>query len=408
MRLSVYIIRRILLVIPVIIGVATVTFVLVSALPISDRLSSMYGSPSIRNPWIYDPTEPCQPPHESQQCYNPTYYHYLNRSGLGQSIPVQWASYLENIFTFHWGTVSNDSTVAGLYPGTGGLPVSSVLSRFLPYTIELVVLAMAMLLAIAIPLGRLAAARRNQPADHAVRALSFSGFAIPTYLFGSILITLAVLAIGSAHGYYAATPWCPNGEVSWNEVVGSWPNSLCFPGDHYPAWITSGFISHPTGFPTVDAFVNGAPWLGIDSVLRLVLPAFVITFAHLGLILRYVRNSSLEVISLDYVRTARAEGVPERTVINRHVGRNSMSLTVTVLAVSFATFFGWLPIAESIFSLNGVGLMVALSAQAPIDFGILTGATLILIFMVVSANVIADLIVAYLDPRVRLGEAMNV
>jgi peptide/nickel transport system permease protein len=196
--------------------------------------------------------------------------------------------------------------------------------------------------------------------------------------------------------------------VSWNEVLGSWPNTLCFAGDQYPAWITSGYISHPTGFPTVDAFLNGAPWLGFDTLLRLVLPALVIAFAHLGLLLRYVRNSSLEVMNLDYVRTARAEGIRERDVVNRYVGRNSMSLTVTVLAVSFATFFGWLPVAETVFSLNGVGLMVALSAQQPIDFAVLTGATLILIFMVVIANVFADLIVAYIDPRVRLGETMSI
>ncbi|MCI4373448.1 MAG: ABC transporter permease [Thermoplasmata archaeon] len=408
MRLSIYILRRVLLLIPVIIGVASVTFVLVSALPIPARLSAMYGSPGFRDPWIYSPTEPCQPPHEAQQCYNPTYYRYLNRSGLGDSIPVQWVHYLENVFTFHWGTVSNFSTVAGAFPGTGGRPVSSVLAWFLPYTLELVGLSMVILLLIAFPVGRLAAARRNQPADHAARALSFTGFAIPTYLFGSILITVTAIAIGSATGYFAKSPWCPMGEVSWNEVLGSWPNALCFPDNQYPAWITSGYISHPTGFPTVDAFVNGAPWLGVDTLLRLILPAFVIAFAHLGLILRYVRNSSLEVMNLDYVRTARAEGISEKVVINRHVGRNSNTLTVTVLAVSFATFFGWLPVAETLFSLNGVGLMIALSAQNPVDFAVLTGATLILIFMVVIANVIADVIVAYLDPRVRLGETMSI
>ena len=252
------------------------------------------------------------------------------------------------------------------------------------------------------------AARRNQPADHAARAVSFTGFAVPTYLLGSILITLVVLAVGSATGFFARTPWCPMGEDSWNEVVGSWPNSLCYVNGQMPAWLTNGYISHPTGFPTLDAFLNGAPWLGLDSIFRLILPAFVIAFAHLGLVLRYVRNSSLEVMNLDYVRTARAEGVRERTIINRHVGRNSMALTVTVLAVSFATFFGWLPVAESIFGLNGVGLMIALSAQAPIDFAVLTGATLILIFMVVVANVVADVLLAYLDPRVRLGDRMDI
>jgi peptide/nickel transport system permease protein len=407
-RLSVYILRRFLLLIPVIIGVSSVTFVLVSALPVSARLTAMYGAPSPRNPWIYDPTEPCQPPHEASQCYNPTYSYYLNRSGLNLPVPVQWGRYMENIFTFHWGYVSNASTVAGTYPGTGGEPVTTVLGWFLPYTLELVALAIVILLAIAFPIGRLAAARRNQPVDHAARALSFSGYAIPTYLLGSILITVVVLAVGSATGFFAHSPWCPMGEDTWSEVVGSWPSALCYSGDQAPSWLTFGYISHPTGFPTVDAFVNGAPWLGLDSFVRIVLPAFVIAFAHLGLVLRYVRNTSLEVMNLDYVRTARAEGVRERSVVNRHVGRNSLTLTVTVLAVSFATFFGWLPVAESLFGLNGVGLMVALAAQAPIDFAVLTGATLILIFMVVIANVLADVLVAYLDPRVRLGERMEV
>jgi len=406
MRLWVYILRRILLLLPVVIGVASVTFVLVSSLPIAVRLTAEYGSPNPHDPWIYKPTQPCPPPHGAQQFYNPTYYRYLNRSGFGLPIPDQWARYMVNVFTFHWGYVSNYSSVAGTYPGTGGEPVTLVLSWFLPYTLELVALAMIILLAIAIPVGRIAAARRNQPADHAARALSFTGFAVPTYLLGSLLITLAVIAIGTASGFFAHSPWCPLGEDTWDEVTGSWPNNLCFAGDQAPSWLTGGFISHPTGFPTVDAFVNGAPWLGIDSLARLILPALVIAFAHLGLILRYVRNSSLEVMNLDYVRTARAEGVRERVVVNRHVGKNSMTLTVTVLAVSFATFFGWLPVAESLFNLNGVGLMVALSAQTPIDFAVLTGATLILIFMVVIANVLADVIVAYLDPRVRLGETM--
>jgi ABC-type dipeptide/oligopeptide/nickel transport system permease component len=213
--------------------------------------------------------------------------------------------------------------------------------------------------------------------------------------------------VGTRTGFFAQTGWCPLGETTWNEVIGSWPNSLCYPGNQYPSWLTMGLISHPTGFPTVDAFLNGNPWLGTDTLLRLVLPAVVIAFAHIGLILRYVRNSTLEVMNLDYVRTARSVGFSEKVVANRYTGRNSMAITVTVLAVSFATFFGWLPIAELLFQLNGVGLIIALAAQTGgggYDFAVITGATLTLTFMVVIANVIADIIVAYLDPRVRLGE----
>jgi peptide/nickel transport system permease protein len=410
MRLWVYLLRRLLLLLPVIFGVVTITFVLVSALPISERLTAMYGSPNTRDPWIYDPTEPCPAPHEAKQCYNPTYYRYLERSGLNQPVPVQWAHYVGGIFTGQWGTVSNDSTVGFAFPETAGHPVTQVLGWFLPYTLELVGLAMLILLAIALPLGRMGAANRNRPADHAARALSFTGFALPTYLLGSILITFTAIVIGSATGFFAQSPWCPLGEVSWNEVLGSWPNSLCYVNDQGPSWLSFGVISHPTGFPTIDAFLNGAPWLGFDTLIRLVLPALVIAFAHLGLLLRYVRNSTLEVMNLDYVRTARAEGFSEKVVVNRYTGRNSLTLTVTVLAVSFATFFGWLPIAELLFQLNGVGLIVAYSAQSSgggIDYAVITGATLVLTFMVVIANVIADLIVAYIDPRVRLGERIG-
>jgi peptide/nickel transport system permease protein len=411
-RLSVYLLRRVLLLIPVILGVMTVTFLLNSSLPIPTQLTAMYGSPSPRNPDIYQPTAPCLPPHQYQQCYNPVYYRFLNRSGLNMPIPVQWLHYIGNIFTGHWGYVDNASTIAALFPEAAGQPVTEVLGWFLPYTLELIALAMGIVVAVAFPLGRLGASRRNQPADQAVRAISFSGFAVPTYLLGSLLLVLCVITVGSHTGYFARYPWCPLGEPTWAEFQGSWPNQLCFVGNQYPSWLSFGVISHPTGFPTVDAFLNGEPWLGADSVLRLVLPAIVIAFAHLGLILRYVRNSSLEVMNLDYVRTARAQGVSEKTILHRQVARNSNTMTVTVLAVSFATFFGWLPIAEFLFNSNGVGLMVALAAggaggSGGIDFAMITGATLTLTFMVVIANVIADFLIAYLDPRVRLGETLS-
>jgi peptide/nickel transport system permease protein len=410
-RLWTYVVRRLVLLLPVVVGVVTITFLLVSALPISERLTAQYGSPSPKDPWIYEPTEPCAFPNEGQQCRNPTYYYYLNRSGFGQPVPVQWASYVVNIFVFHWGYVDNQSTVANVFPATAGQPVTVVLGWFLPYTLELVVLAMFLLLVFAIPFGMYAAANRNRPVDQGARALSFTGFALPTYLLGSLLLILAVLAVGSRTGWFAQFPWCPRGEDSWSEFVGSWPSQLCFAGNQYPSWLSFGVVTRPTGVPTLDAFLNGSPWLGVDSLLRLLLPALVIAFAHLGLLLRYVRNSTLEVLNLDYVRTARAEGVAERTILARHAGRNSMTMTVTVLSVSFATFFGWLPIAEYLFQSNGVGLMIALAAQpggGGIDFAMITGATLTLTFLVVVANVIADLVVAYLDPRVRLGETLAI
>jgi peptide/nickel transport system permease protein len=286
-------------------------------------------------------------------------------------------------------------------------PVTTVLSWFLPYTLELAALSLAIILLVAIPLGNLAAVNRNRPVDQSARILSFSGFALPGFLLASLALMGAVIALGSGTGFFVHPPWCPSGETSFAEFQGSWPVNTCFQltGNAYPSWLTDGYVSHPTGFPTVDALIHGENWLAIDSVLRMLIPAMTIAFGSIALLLRFVRNSMLEVMNLDFVRTARAEGIPERTVIKRHAGRNSLNVTVTVLGLTFAYFIGGFPITELVFQLRGVGYLLALSVQATngIDFGIVFGATLLFTFIVVIANIIVDVLYAYLDPRVRLG-----
>jgi peptide/nickel transport system permease protein len=286
-------------------------------------------------------------------------------------------------------------------------PVTTVLSWFLPYTLELAALSLAIILLVAIPLGNLAAVNRNRPVDQSARILSFSGFALPGFLLASLALMGAVIALGSSTGFFVHPPWCPSGETSFAEFQGSWPVNTCFQltGNAYPSWLTDGYVSHPTGFPTVDALIHGENWLAIDSVLRMLIPAMTIAFGSIALLLRFVRNSMLEVMNLDFVRTARAEGIPERTVIKRHAGRNSLNVTVTVLGLTFAYFIGGFPITELVFQLRGVGYLLALSVQATngIDFGIVFGATLLFTFIVVIANIIVDVLYAYLDPRVRLG-----
>jgi peptide/nickel transport system permease protein len=411
MRMWVYILRRAILLVPVIIGVMTITFVLLSSLPTATRLASEFGSAPTREPCIYHPvcTIPgCTVP---AGCPNPAYYRFLDKAGLNKPIPEQWGLYLYNSFTFHWGTVGNGSTVAYDIPSTAGQPVATVLGWFLPYTLELAALSLAIILLIALPLGNLAAVNRNRPVDQSARILSFSGYALPTFLLSSLALMAAVIAFGSGTGFFSHPPWCPvSGETTWQEFTGSWPAQGCYgavgANSGYPLWLTQGYISHPTGFPTVDALVNGAPWLAVDTLLRIIIPALVIAFGSIATLLRFVRNSMLEVMNLDFVRTARAEGIPESTVIKRHAGRNSLNVTITVLGLTFAGFIGGFPIIEDVFHLNGVGLMLALSVETSrgqIDFGLVFGATLLFTFIVVIANIIVDVLYAYLDPRVRLG-----
>jgi len=412
MQMWVYIVRRLFLLIPIIIGVMTITFALTSTLPIQQRFIAAHGTPPIRASWEYNqyllPGQgSCPPAPNTHQCPNPLYNTLLNQLGLDKPIPEQWAIYMGHSLTFQWGIVGNDSTAAQTISTIKGQPVTSVLSWFLPYTIELALLALAIILVIAIPFGNLAAVNRNRPIDQGARVISFSGFALAPFLLSSLVLIAVVVLLGAASGYHTITPWCGSpGEATFFEFYGSWPQQSCFPGSVYPNWLTDGIISHPTGFPTVDAVIHHQYWLAVDSLVRMILPALVIAFGSIAVLLRFVRNSMLEVMNLDFVRTARAEGVPEKTVVKRHAGRNSLNVTITVLGLTFAFFIGGFPVIEEVFHLNGVGYMLALAVQTstgPIDFGLVFGSTLLFTYIVVFANIIVDVLYAYLDPRVRLG-----
>ncbi len=408
MRMWIYVVRRLALLIPIIIGVMTITFALISALPINDQLVAHFGNPPKNQTWIYNPVVPCSDlvPGENGTCSNPHYHYFLHQLGLDQPLPVQWAGYMYRSLTFQWGTVNNYSTAGQNVPIAKGQPVTSVLSWFLPYTLELAILSLVIILGVAIPLGNLSAVYRNRPVDQAARIMSFSGYALPAFLLASLVLIGLVLGIGPSIGYVAHAPWCSHGEPFYDELVGSWPQQSCFAGGTYPAWLTQGKISSPTGFPTIDAALHGQWWLALDTLIRIIIPALVIAFGTIASLLRFVRNSMLEVMNLDFVRTARAKGVPEKSVVKRHAGRNSLNVTITVLGLTFAFFIGGFPVIEYVFNLYGVGYILTLSiesANAPVDFGLIFGATLLFTFLVVSANIVVDVLYAYLDPRVRLG-----
>ncbi len=422
MRMSIYVIRRILIAPVVLVGVMTIVFTLTSFLPVTDKISTLASvGPNQKCPAI-QPYCACTVFGSSQpgNCANPAYWRDYDKLGLNRPIPVQWAFYTYRAFTFQWGTVSNNSALVtdAEYGNFKDRPVTTMLGVLLPYTLELAMVSLLIILAVAIPLGNLAAVYRNRPVDQASRVMSFSGFALPSYLLGTLIVMGVTLALIGGHTLAVRTPWCPAPHPIITELQGSWPGQQwgCYTGKvlpslHYPVWISQcgslhnypGLATCPTGFPTVDAVINGQYWLAFDSLLRLVLPALVIAFGAIAALLRFVRNSMLEVMNLDYIRTARAKGVPERTVVKRHAGRNSMNVTITVLGLTFAYFIGGFPVIESVFVLNGVGYGLALSIISPMDFGTVFGTTILFTYLVVAANIIVDVLYAYLDPRVRLG-----
>lgn len=394
MKMWVYVIRRILLIIPVIIGVMTVTFTLVSFLPINEKLLSFYGPSKVG----YNPTVPCNQLGIDQpgMCRNPSYWNGVHALGLDQPIPVQWGHYIYNSLTLNWGSTDSGSFASQQLGFRGTLPITTILSYLLPYTLELSAISLVLILALAIPLGNYSAVYRNRPIDQGARVMSFSGFALPGFLLATLLLLGFAGLIGSA-------THCGGTATGFDYFHGSWPSGTCFSDGKLPPFIGQYLQTSPTGFPTLDAAVNGYWGLAGETLFRMILPAFVIAFGAIAAILRFVRNSMLEVMNLDFVRTARSKGVPESSVVRRHAGRNSLNVTVTVLGLTFAGFIGGFPIIEEVFGLRGVGLLLAYSIQRPFDYGLIFGTTLLFTIIVVIANIVVDILYAYLDPRVRLG-----
>lgn len=397
MKMWVYILRRILLLIPVVIGVMTITFALISFLPAQEKLLSYIGPSKIG----YSPTVLCTALNPGAKagtiCPNPAYVNGIHQLGLDKPIYVQWGLYIYNSLTLNWGQTEAHSLAADTFGLTSAEPVATVLAWFVPYTLELAAVSLALILLLAIPIGNYSAVYRNRPLDQGARILSFSGFALPGFLLATLLLVGATFASG---GF---TPLCNSQSFPLEEWFNSWPKPVCLPGGAYPSWIGPYLQTSPTGFPTVDALYHHDWLLAFESVKRLFLPAIAIAYGSVAVILRFVRNSMLEVMNLDFIRTARSKGVAESTVVRRHAGRNSLNVTVTVLGLTFAGFIGGFPIIEQVFNLRGIGLILALSIQQPYDFGLIFGATLLFTIIVVIANIIVDVLYAYLDPRVRLG-----
>ncbi|MGA8303256.1 MAG: ABC transporter permease [Thermoplasmata archaeon] len=405
MQMWVYVVRRLLLLIPILIGVLTILFAIISALPITDRIAAELGSGHGGRPITQ--CIPCPtgtPPNcnsgNGPQCNNPEYISALARLGLNQPIPVQWGIYVYSGLTLNWGHTAPNSFMSSQIGESGNsIPVTTVLSWYLPFTIQLAAFSLLIILALSIPLGNYSAVLRNRPLDQGTRVMSFSGYALATFLLSTLLLIAGVDLLGGPSATIC-------GASAFAAVYGSWPvmQTGCY-NIIGLSWIgTHNFApSSPTGFPLVDSLIHGQYSLALSVFSREILPALAIAYLSIAGILRYVRNSMLEVMNQDYIRTARAKGVPESTVIRKHAGRNSLTVTVAVLGLTFAFFIGGFPVIEEVFGLNGIGKVLIWSILPQMDYGMIFGTTILFTIIVVLANVMVDIIQAYLDPRIRLG-----
>lgn len=270
------------------------------------------------------------------------------RLGLDRSVPEQYLFWLKGLLTGDWGVSSR----------TGGDVMGMIGSAAWP-TLQLIFWGVVIGSIIALAVGTYSAVRQYSIADYVFTGASYLGIALPAFWFGLLLI----------------------------QVFGVWPvQSL---GSQEPPLYFVGLHS------------VGSTGLNLDYLRHLVLPVATLTITLVASWSRFGRASMLDALSSDYVRTARAKGVPRRQVIMHHALRNSLAPFVTVVLLDAGILFGGLVVTEQIFSVPGMGKLLLVSLLAG-DIYVLLPWMLLVAIAIVIFNLLADLSYAFLDPRVRL------
>jgi len=267
--------------------------------------------------------------------------------GLDQPLYIQYWSWLKRLGRLDFGRSF----------APDGRPVIDKILERLPITVTINVLSMALILAIALPLGIAAATRPNSAFDRSTTIFVFVGFATPAFWLALLLMILFGVNLG----------WLP----------------------------ISGLTSY--NYDQLNLF-----WQIIDRARHLVLPVLISAFTGLAGMSRYMRANMLEVIRQDYITTARAKGLSEHTVLYKHALRNAMLPVVTILGLSVPGLIGGSVIFESIFAIPGLGQLFYQSVMAR-DYPMVMGGLVIGAVLTLIGNLLADLSYALVDPRIRVA-----
>jgi peptide/nickel transport system permease protein len=319
----VFVIRRILYSIPVLVATSFVIFTAVS----------LSGDPAARLK---------QNPRFDQRSLEVIEMKYQ----LDKPIPVRYWYWLKDVTTNKLGTSLNT-----------GQPIWPDMKRVMSHTAQLILTAELLALLIGIVIGVYSAIRQYSLFDHAATSLSFLGFAMPTFWLALLLQVLFV-----------------NIYLKWDTRI----------------FYTSG-LNNP-----------GEGWFSLDRVQHLALPVATLAIISVGLYSRFMRAAMLEVINSDYVRTARAKGLAEWRVITHHVVRNALIPLVTVTALNVGALFGGAIVTETVFALDGMGFYFNSNLQQ-LDVYAVMAWLLVTAVIIIFANLLADIVYGYLDPRIRLA-----
>jgi peptide/nickel transport system permease protein len=355
-----FIIRRLLLAIPVLLGILFVTFALARMLP-GDPCRAVLGE------------------HATDLVCDA----FIVRHGLDKPIATQFVVYLDEIARGDFGDSLRFQR-----------PVTALLSERLPVTVELSLSALTLAIIVGVPLGIISAYWRNSAIDVGTMLLANTGVSMPVFWLGLMLAyTFAVLL--------KDTPfWLPpSGGMSSGmhlpPLYETWNIPVVEGEGWYSVW---AFLSN---INTLNALVTGS-WPELwDAIKHLILPSVALGSIPMAIIARMTRSSLLEVLGLDYVRTARAKGLRESAVVLRHGLRNAVLPIVTIIGLQLGYLLGGAVLTETIFGLTGVGktLYDAIAAR---DYVVVQVFTLVIAVGFVAINLIVDLSYAILDPRVRL------
>ena len=344
MELRSYIIRRLLLLIPVLFGVTLFIFGVTMLFSPIER-ASLYVS-GIRDlsdlPGI------------------------IERFGLDKPFFTQYGTWITQVLHGNLG-----------WSLAVGMPVWDAIRSFLPATLELAIFAAPLVVFTGIFLGTRAAAHKDKSIDHVTRILAISGWSLPTFWLGLILMMVFYSLL---RGFF------PPGRLS----------------------VEMDFVVHSAGFirytqiNTIDAILNLNGPVLLDALKHLILPVITISTVNIAFIMRLMRSSMLESLGKGYILTARAKGLSERVVVNKHARRNALIPVITVSGYVFAGLASGAVITESIFTYKGIGWW-AYQAASRLDIASVLGFALFTGVLFVLVNLVVDILYTRVDPRVRLG-----
>jgi peptide/nickel transport system permease protein len=355
-----FIIRRLLLGIPVILGVVVIVFFLIRVVP----------------------GDPCRA--ALQEKATPAACLVFNRNfGLDQPLPVQFAIYMRDLLTGNLGESIRT-----------GQPVTEILIERMPTTVELTIYALIFAIVVGIPLGIISAYRRNSFSDVGTMMVANLGVSIPVFVLGLFMSYFFAVTLKDTFFSLPSSGRLTPGTVPV-PIYAAWG----FPDLDGPAQTVLDFISNMYTFNAVLT-LNGE--LFMDSFRHLILPAIALGTIPLAIIARMTRSSLLEVLGQDYVRTARAKGMSPRTVLMRHGLRNALLPVVTVIGLSVGALLSGAVLTETIFNLTGVGKTVYESITGR-DYIVIQGFTVVIALIYVLVNLVVDVSYGFVDPRVRVS-----